>query len=352
MGGNHVFALNKLGLSKIAGMIGVAAIGVMGLGATAKAETTIRLATALPDDGALMKAVFRPWIDELNEKGKGIFKIQTFPPPFATGTNVWDRTKQGVADMGLIVIPATGLPFSSTMVTTIPDSGHDIRAASAALWQLYDEGLLAGEYDDVHLLSLTTVPPLVFISSKEVDSLDDIKGLRVRVNDQNGAAAMTALGAAPVALPFSEAYQGFSRGVVDGGVANGITILGFRFSDVAKYQIRNVEFGMPPTAIVMNKRFYEGLSPEAKAIFAEVSGRAGSIDIAERQHQHDLDNLSQLEKLEAYKIVVLDEAERQKWRDGMAGVAKDWAANTPNGAKVLERYKAAYEAALKEFPAQ
>lgn len=112
-----------------------------------------------------MEEVYQPWIDELNAKAEGVFEIVVYPPPFATGTNVWDRTVQGIADMGLIVMPATGLPFTGTMVSTLPDSGTDLRAASAALWTLYEEGMMPGEYDDVHLLSLTATPPLVFIST-------------------------------------------------------------------------------------------------------------------------------------------------------------------------------------------
>lgn len=325
------------------------ASGVLGTASAALAETRIRLATALPTDSAIMKAVYQPWIDALNEKAKGIFRIEAFPPPFATGTNVWDRTRQGVADMGLIVIPATGLPFSGTMVATVPDTGSDIRPASAALWTLYEEGLLPGEYDDVHLMSLTAVPPLVFISTRAVTSMDQLSGMRVRVNDKNGAAAMEALGAAPVAMPFSEAYQGFARGVVEGGVANGVTIVSFHFGDVAKYQVRNVEFGMPPSAIVMNKRFYERLSDEAKAILDEASGLAGSLDIAERQHQLDLQNLAELEKRPDYTIVNLDAAERDRWRAAISTVADAWAEATPNGRAILDRYLSAYAEAAAKF---
>lgn len=333
------------------GLAIAATVGFCAWASSAMAETTIRLATALPADSGLMKAVFQPWIDEVNAKADGVFRIVAYPPPFATGTNVWDRTRQGVADMGLIVIPATGLPFAGTNVATVPGSGSDIRPASAALWTLYEEGLLAGEYDDVHLMSLTAVPPLVFISTERIDRMEQLEGMRVRVNDQNGAAAMQALHATPVAMPFSEAYQGFARGVVTGGVANGITILNFRFGDVARNQIRNVEFGMPPSAIVMNKRFYEGLSDEAKAILDSVSGMAGSLDLAERQYAYDRENLERLEHTDGYTIVTLDDAERQRWLDAIGGVADQWAEATPNGRAILERYRAAYaDAAARLYP--
>lgn len=340
--------IKKMTISRISAC-GGALISLALTAGAVHAETSIRFATALPAGSGLMAEVYQPWIDAINEEAEGVFEIVVYPPPFATGANVWERTVQGIADIGLIVMPATGLPFAGTMVTTLPGTGSDVRSASAALWTLYEEGLLAGEYDDVHLMSLTATPPLVFVSNEKVTDVAQLDGMKVRVNDQNGAEALTALGAVPVALPFSEAYQAFSRGVVDGGVANGVTLVDFKFAEVVRYQIRNIEFGFAPSGVVMNKEFYDGLSQEAKDILDRFSGMAGSIDIAMRQYEYDQKNMAILHNRDDYTIVTLSQEDEHRWEETIAGVAEAWAKRTPDGGAILNRYLAAYEEAVEGF---
>ena len=315
------------------------------LASAAQAETTLKFATALASESELMKQVYRPWMEELNERAKGQFRLQAFPPPFATAVNVWERTLEGVADIGLVVLPPTGIPFPGPHVTTVPGTGSDVRAGALAMWDLYEQGLFGDDFKDVKVLSFTTVPVNVLISKSELKSLDDVKGLKARANDKNSAAALEALGMAPIAIPFSEAYQAFSNGVVQAGVANGVTIVGFRFYEVTGYQVDNVFFGMVPAALVMNKAAYERLSPEAKAILESVTGRAASLDVGRRQYAYDQYNRSVLDANKNYHFVNLSPEEKAKWDAALATVADTWAKSTPNGEAILDAYRAAYKKA-------
>ncbi|MWB78361.1 hypothetical protein GLS40_10015 [Pseudooceanicola sp. 216_PA32_1] len=340
---NFTRLTGKLGALALAGAVS------FGLGSAAQAETLIKFATALSADSGLMKVAYGPWIDELNERAKGEFRVQAFPPPFANAVNVWNRVVDGVADMGIVVLPPTGLPFTGSHVTTVPGTGDNVVAGSVALWKLYEKGLLKGEYDDVKLLNLVTVPANVFISKTEVDSMDDVKGMKVRANDKNSAAALTNLGASPIAIPFSEAYQALSKGVVQGGVANGVTIVGFKLGEVTGYQVDNVFFGMVPAAFVMNKDFYDGLSDEAKKILESVSGLEGSIDNGMRQRAYDESNRAYLEADKNYHFVTLSDVEKAKWDAALAKVADQWAAETPNGAEILRVYTEEYKKAAAQY---
>jgi TRAP-type C4-dicarboxylate transport system substrate-binding protein len=325
--------------------------GVMstGLSSVAHAETQIKFATALPTDAGLMRVTYAPWIEELNAKAEGEFTVEAFPPPFATATNVWDRVVDGIADMGLVVLPPTGLPFSGAHVTTVPGTGDNIMAGSVALWELYEKGLLKDEFKDVYLLNVVTVPANVFISKEKVDSMDDLAGMKVRAIDKNSAAALSNLGASPISIPFSEAYQAFSKGVVEGGLANGVTIVGFKFGEVTGWQVDNVPFGMVPAAIVINKEFYESLSPKAKEILATVHGREGSLDVAKRQHQYDMENRAFLEADENYNFVTLSDEEKEKWDAELAKVGEQWAEDTPDGKEILRVYMEEYEKAASQY---
>lgn len=329
--------------------LAAACFAVASLAPVAQAETTLKFATALASESELMKQVYRPWMEALNEKAKGQFRLQAFPPPFATAVNVWERTLEGVAEIGLVVLPPTGIPFNGPHVTTVPGTGSDVRAGALAMWDLYEQGLFGDDFKDVKVLSFTTVPVNVLVSKRELKSLEEVKGLKARANDKNSAAALEALGMAPIAIPFSEAYQAFSNGVVQAGVANGVTIVGFRFYEVTGYQVDNVFFGMVPAALVMNKAAYERLSPEAKAILESVTGRQASLEVGRLQYAYDQYNRSVLDANPNYHFVALPPEEKAKWDAALATVGDTWAKATPNGEAILKAYRAAYAKAEGEL---
>jgi TRAP-type C4-dicarboxylate transport system substrate-binding protein len=67
----------------------------------------------------------------------------------------------------------------------------------------------------VKLLGIWPFGPQVFFCKKPIGKLADIKGLKVRVHDQNLAKFVQSLGGTPVPIAFAETHQSLSLGVVD-----------------------------------------------------------------------------------------------------------------------------------------
>lgn len=67
----------------------------------------------------------------------------------------------------------------------------------------------------VKLLGVWPFGPQVFFCKKPIAKLADIKGLKVRVYDQNLAKFVESLGGTPVPIPFADTHQSLSLGVVD-----------------------------------------------------------------------------------------------------------------------------------------
>lgn len=68
---------------------------------------------------------------------------------------------------------------------------------------------------NVKLLGIWPFGPQVLFCKKPIAKLGDVKGLKVRVYDQNLAKFMESLGATPVPIAFAETHQSLSLGVVD-----------------------------------------------------------------------------------------------------------------------------------------
>ena len=70
------------------------------------------------------------------------------------------------------------------------------------------------------VLTLWPFGPQVFYCSKPVNSVDDMKGLKIRSFTPTMSALLQKLGATPVTLPFAEVYPALANGVVDCGVTS------------------------------------------------------------------------------------------------------------------------------------
>ena len=87
------------------------------------------------------------------------------------------------------------------------------RAVAKAYFPVLDERLQ--KQFGVKLLGIWPFGPQVFFCKKPVSRLADIKGLKVRVYDQNLAKFVESLGGTPVPIAFAETQQSLSLGVVD-----------------------------------------------------------------------------------------------------------------------------------------
>jgi TRAP-type C4-dicarboxylate transport system substrate-binding protein len=67
----------------------------------------------------------------------------------------------------------------------------------------------------IKLLGVWPAGPQVLFCKPPISGLADVKGLKVRIGDQNIAKFIESLGGTPVPLPFPEVHQSLSLGVVD-----------------------------------------------------------------------------------------------------------------------------------------
>ena len=85
------------------------------------------------------------------------------------------------------------------------------------------------------LLGLWPFGPQVLFSKKPISGLKDIKGLKVRVYDQNLAMFVESLGAIPVPIGFSEVQQALARGVVDAAITGASSANSAGWPEVSEY---------------------------------------------------------------------------------------------------------------------
>ncbi len=146
--------------------------------------------------------------------------------------------------------------------------------------------------------------------NKQVVKPEDVKGLKIRTPDAPiHKVALQTLGASVVGMGFAELYSALQMGVVDGQENPAQTIYTNKFYEVQKYL--NLTGHMTQHQfLLINDKFYQGLSPELRKILDQAA-----IDAGEYQSKLQLaDNKQSVEDLKA-KGMVVSEIDRADWAD-------------------------------------
>jgi tripartite ATP-independent transporter DctP family solute receptor len=104
---------------------------------------------------------------------------------------------------------------------------------------------------------------------KPILAPDDMKGLKMRTPPIDSIIrTMTALGASPQQVPYTETYMALKTKVVDGQENPCSNIAEMKFYEVQKY-LTEVNYQIHPDPFYVNLAWYEGLPAALKAIFAD-----------------------------------------------------------------------------------
>lgn len=320
------------------------ALAALSLPAAAE-PVVLKFNSPAPPPSFLHGGAFNPWAKAVSDASGGTLKIEMYYGGTLGGFGVtYDRVLDGVADIGFILTALAKGKFRQQDVAALPFESKSSLAAATALWKIYEKGITAGEFDAVKPLGIWTFPNSAVNSRNEVRSLDDLKGRKVTVSNPIAGRTVVALGAAPVAMPPSEVYQALSRGLADMALMPFTGVATFKIYDAAKHHL-DVALGADSAIVFMNRRKWDSLPPQAKAAidqhsylrFSQTLGRAADAEWARSRG--------------ALKdVTTLPEAEEARWKKLVTPVADQWARETPDGAKVLQAFRAeiaAFEAARK-----
>lgn len=107
-----------------------------------------------------------------------------------------------------------------------------------------------------------------FFSNKLIKSIDDIKGMKIRVMPLY-IPFFRALGASPVTIPPDEIYTAMERGVVDGFMYVNVGPASWGLHEVTKYSIEPGVFQMEPATMVNMDR-WKKIPPDLQALMMEI----------------------------------------------------------------------------------
>ncbi|MGA1847451.1 TRAP transporter substrate-binding protein [Deferribacter abyssi] len=104
-------------------------------------------------------------------------------------------------------------------------------------------------------------PPSGLVTKKEIKSVADLKGLKTRTYDKNGAKFLRELGGSPVSMPWGEVYSSLRTGVIDSVLTSTESAKNGKFWEVLKY-FTNIYYAFPLNMVTINLDYWKSLSKD------------------------------------------------------------------------------------------
>ena len=289
--------------------VGVALVGGL-LASAASAQTVLRWNNWLPPGHSQLVGTMMPWFAQVEKATNGDVKIVPTDSSLGAPERQYDLAADGIADVTLGISGYTPGRFKLVPVSELPLLSESGASRGVALWRVYKKYFeQANEFKDVVLLGLYCgTPGSIMTTKKAVASLDDYKGLKMRVGGGMMNDVNQALGGVNVAVPAGQIYELLSSGVADGTLMGGEGYDSFKLTKVVNY-VTTVPGGLYGSVwyIVMNKGAFNKLSKADQDALMSVSGEniaklgGGVFDSAEKVGREHM-------KADGVKFTVADKA--------------------------------------------
>ncbi len=260
-------------------------------------------------------------IEEIEAASGGKVKFETYFGGSAYGNaqRQFDQVQRGLVDIGHGMFGYTPGRFPMADLLELPFIYDDSVAASKALWLTYDKHLREN-MPGIHPLALWLTSMQQLHLRKPVNSVDEMRGLKIRAGGASMVDTLAALGAEGIVTPAPAIYESMEKGVLDGAVGAWGMLKAFNVGEVSSHHL-GLNMSAAPLFLLMNEAKYKDLPDDVRALLDRYSTPENIGAFAEAFVASDKAGL-QIAEAAGHTKLVLSEAERDKWRAKTASVVE------------------------------
>jgi TRAP-type C4-dicarboxylate transport system substrate-binding protein len=272
--------------------------------------------------------IFEPWARNLEKISNGKIKVELFPSMSMGGkpNELYNQVRDGSADIVFTIAGYSAGVFSRSEVFELPTmQGSDSLKTAHIIKENFD--LIKEDYKDVKPILVGVAGNyMLHTSTKKIESIDDLKGLKLRSPSRTGAWYISELGAEPVGMPLPDVPQALSKNAIDGAVLPMEIFPALKFQDLTKYstELKNGGgFGNSVAVILMNKKRFESLSKELQGYIEQSAGE----DLLTKYGQLmiDLEEPGKnLQRKSGGEVITLSAQESDKFNEAGKKVVNKW----------------------------
>lgn len=231
----------------------------------------LKLAHFFPGTHPAETELVSNWAKAIEEATGGRVVITSYPgETLLKAPDIYEGVVGGVADLGLSCFAYTRGRFPVLEAFELPGITYkNSKVASKVAWEGI-KMLQPDEVQDTRLMMVFATGPGDLFTKVPIRKLEDLQGLEIRATGLS-AQTLQALGAIPVAMAQSEAYEALSKGIVQGNLSPVEVLQGWRHAEVTDYLTLTPFLYNTLFFITMNLDRWNSLPPDLQATIEEVN---------------------------------------------------------------------------------
>jgi TRAP-type C4-dicarboxylate transport system substrate-binding protein len=273
--------------------------------------------------------ILTPWCDKIAKDSGNRMKCQIYPAMQLGGTpqNLIDQAKDGVVDIAWTLPGYTAGRFPMMEVFELPFISSNAEATSQAAWDYYTQ-FGNKEFPGVKALAINVHDNgYIHTNPRQVKTMADFKGLRMRAPTRQTNKMLAALGATPVAMPLPQLAEAISKGVVDGYLLPWEVIPSIKAHELTKFESetdpKSRALYTAVFILAMNQSKYDALPADLKKVIDANSGAALSKSMG-ATWDASAPPARKLAVDRGNTFYVIPAAELSTWEKATSGLADEW----------------------------
>ncbi|RFC62311.1 C4-dicarboxylate ABC transporter substrate-binding protein [Fulvimarina endophytica] len=296
------------------------------------------------NSGTAAFEVQNAWADHLREMSDGRIDVEMLP----AGSIVEYNETLDAVGAGILGGQITDSSYFTGKDPAFALIGNPVGAYSSPeeLRAFFDRGGGSELYNEilepygVHFVGAAAQTAEAIPSKVPIDSVEDLKGVKMRAPEGMVQSAFAAAGASPVNLPQSEVFTALDKGVISAADATTLaTNDSMGLHDVAKNPIWPGFHSLPLNEVSINKRTWDGMSEADRKTFTD-SVTWYADELAKRIKARDQEVADKLAQREDVTVHSWSEEEKKKFRQIAQDQWAEYAGRSESAQKVYDKLTA------------
>lgn len=254
------------------------------------AETvTLRLAENQPDDNPVTVAMFK-FAELAEKKSNGSIKVEVYPNAQLGGENEnIDQVRAGALDMARVNSVPVSEVVKELRAFTLPyifiDQEHKYNVLDGEIGNEVTDKF--SEHGLKNLGYLEAGTRNFYTTDKPIKSVEDMKGLKIRVQQSDvSIKMMELLGAVATPMDYGEVFSSLQTGVIDGAENDFVSYYTSGHYEAAKHYTLDGHLS-PPALLIMNLDKWESLDESQQKAIQEAADEAIKFEREEMNKSQD-----------------------------------------------------------------
>lgn len=230
---------------------------------------TLRLSTTRGEN-TWFAQMYDDMIADIEERSGGRLKIEVFHNnTLGAPADIWNMFTTGSIDM-LDMSPGMVGSFPVSEIFNVPFMFESDEQVQGMMEDLMEAGLLAEYTDNMKVLMFLPAGGLELCTTNtKVESMDDLKGMRLRGSSAMLSSGIEAMGGVATAIQPSEQTMALSQGLLDG------VITGANFAEIQSlyescHYLMNCNIGMSCMFLGINNNSFDKLPDDLQQLLVDI----------------------------------------------------------------------------------